>query len=57
MNKESPSFYSGLISRIQPVTNPFRKSESKQKSMVTHPIWLPYGTAPRRYQKPPQNKE
>jgi len=57
MNKESPSFYSGLISRIQPVTNPFRKSESKQKSTVTHPIWLPYGTAPRRYQKPPQKKE
>lgn len=52
MNKESPNFYSGLISRIQPVSNPFRQSESRQKSTVTHPIWIPYGTAYRRYQKP-----
>jgi hypothetical protein len=52
MTKESPNYYSGLTSQIQPVTNPFRQSQSKQKSMVAHPIWLPYGTAPRRDQKP-----
>jgi hypothetical protein len=54
MNKELPIFHSGLTNRIQPVTNPFRQSESKQKSTVTHPIWIPYGTAPRRYKKPQQ---
>lgn len=43
-----PSFYAGLNSGIQPVTNPFRQSESRQQYTVTHPIWIPYGTPPRR---------
>ncbi len=52
MNPESRNFYTGLTSQIQPVSNPFRQSQSTQKSMVAHPIWIPYGTAPRRDQKP-----
>jgi len=54
MNEESPNLYSGLTHRIQPATNPFRQSESRQKFTATRPIWIPYGTTPRRYQKPQQ---